>query len=149
MADASDTPIIEHMTELPPDPPRLRVILAHLEQQLAETETVGIYLRLQRDAVRQALAATEKAPGRRPLPRPQRPALEAPAQQQASRYKVEEKLREGHPLGAAIHVADCAMPQRETRPIEAGLARDALTKDKRFFRACEFCTPEKTLGLEG
>jgi hypothetical protein len=72
-------------------------------------------------------------------------------QQQAKpvEYKVEEKLREGHPLGAAIHVADCAMTQRETRPIEAGVARDALMKDKRFFRACEFCDPGKTLGLQG
>ena len=50
---------IEHMSELPPDPPRLRVILAHLNQQLTANETVGIYLRLQRDAVQNALARAE------------------------------------------------------------------------------------------
>lgn len=48
------------MSELPPDPPRLRAILAHLNQQLTENETVVIYLRLQRDAVQAALTRTEQ-----------------------------------------------------------------------------------------
>ncbi|MER7226466.1 hypothetical protein [Streptomyces rubradiris] len=43
------------MTELPPDPPRLRAILAHLDRQVAENDTIGRYLRLQRDAVRRHL----------------------------------------------------------------------------------------------
>ncbi|MEU2875035.1 hypothetical protein [Streptomyces sp. NPDC007070] len=42
---------------LPPDPPRLRMILAYLERQIAETDVVGMYLRLQRDAVRKELAS--------------------------------------------------------------------------------------------
>jgi hypothetical protein len=53
---------IEHANELSPDPPRLRAILAHLDKQLAENETVGIYLSLQRDAVRAALARAEAPP---------------------------------------------------------------------------------------
>ncbi|MGQ5640515.1 MULTISPECIES: hypothetical protein [unclassified Streptomyces] len=50
------------MPHPPPDPPRLRAILAHLEKQLAENETVGIYLCLQRQAVLTALAHTERPP---------------------------------------------------------------------------------------
>ncbi|MFE1310709.1 hypothetical protein [Streptomyces sp. NPDC058755] len=97
------------MTELLPHSPRLRAILAHPERQPADNETIGIYLRLQVDTVRKTLAAAEEpAPGRRQLPQPQRPALEAPAQQ-ASGYKLEKRLRENHPLGAAIHLADCTI----------------------------------------
>ncbi len=43
--------MVHAMSELPPDSPRLRAILAHLDKQLAENETAGIYLRLQRRAV--------------------------------------------------------------------------------------------------
>jgi hypothetical protein len=132
------------MTELPPDPPRLRAILAHLEQQLADTETVGIYLRLQVDAVRKALTAAERpAPGRQQLPQ-SRPALAAPAP--TSGYKVEKVRREGHPLSAVIHRADC-IPQRGTRPISADDARAALSRDRGFFRACDLCRPDTELGI--
>ncbi|AVH56500.1 hypothetical protein C4B68_12785 [Streptomyces dengpaensis] len=53
------------MNELPPDPARLRTILAHLEAQLADEETVVTYLRLQQDAVRHALAVAEARRNRR------------------------------------------------------------------------------------
>jgi hypothetical protein len=119
MADGSDTPRIEHMTELPP------------AERLAKLRAVETWLEWQLRQTRQRIHALEQE------------------QAKPVEYKLEERLREGHPLGAAIHVADCAMTQRETRPIDAGVARDALTKDRKFFRACEFCTPEKTLGLEG
>ena len=59
------------MSELPPDPPRLRAILAHLDQQPADAETIGIYLRLQRDAVQAALSRAE-APPPQPSQRPGR-----------------------------------------------------------------------------
>src|ERR1041384_1991749 len=42
------------MSALPPDAPRLRAILHHLDQQIADSETVARYLRLQRDAVAEA-----------------------------------------------------------------------------------------------
>ncbi|OIK24369.1 hypothetical protein VT52_027560 [Streptomyces malaysiense] len=48
------------MPDLPSDPPR-RTILRHLERQIAETETIGIYLRLQRDEVRKALTQAPRA----------------------------------------------------------------------------------------
>ncbi|MGW7244218.1 hypothetical protein [Streptomyces sp. NPDC054804] len=44
------------MSELPPDPPRLRAILAHQDRQLADTETIAPYLRLPRDAVQATLS---------------------------------------------------------------------------------------------
>ncbi|MFF5438765.1 hypothetical protein [Streptomyces achromogenes] len=50
------------MTELPPGPPRLRAILAHLDRQVAQTDTIGRYLHLQRDTVRKALAAPSRRP---------------------------------------------------------------------------------------
>jgi hypothetical protein len=52
------------MPDLPPDPPRLRAILAHLDKQLAENETAGISLRLQRQAVLTALEHAEQPPSR-------------------------------------------------------------------------------------
>ncbi|MFF4442424.1 DUF6233 domain-containing protein [Streptomyces sp. NPDC001621] len=131
------------MTELPPDALRLRAILAYLDQRIAETETVATYLRLQTRAVRHALAATERhAP---PAPQ-QRRALEAPAQQ-ASGYVVEKQLHAGHPLSAAVHRADCTVIQRDANPIGADDARQALTGDRKFFRACEFCRPGVALGI--
>jgi len=70
------------------------------------------------------------------------------AQQAVVGYVVEKQIREGHPLGATIHRADCTMPQRETSPFSAEDARAALEKDGRFFHGCELCMPGKTLGLE-
>ncbi|MFF9158274.1 DUF6233 domain-containing protein [Streptomyces sp. NPDC014846] len=140
------------MTELPPDPPRLRAILAYLDQRIAETETVATYLRLQTTAVRQALAAAEKQPpnGRRlPPPRPQHhqpAALEAPVAP-ASDYAVEKQLHAGHPLGATVHRVGCTMIQRDTNPISADDARQALASDGKFFRVCEFCRPDTGLKI--
>ncbi|MEU5537484.1 DUF6233 domain-containing protein [Streptomyces sp. NPDC020362] len=70
-------------------------------------------------------------------------------QQTAVGYMVERKIHEDHPLGATVHLADCTMAQRETRPLDAGTARTVLTKDTRFFQACEFCSPSSILGLDG
>ncbi|MFB7499365.1 hypothetical protein ACFC09_32570 [Streptomyces sp. NPDC056161] len=36
-------------------------------------------------------------------------------------------------MGATARLAVCAMPGRETRPIDAGLRRDGLTNDGRFW----------------
>lgn len=58
------------MAELPPDARRLRAILAYLDEQIAGHETVGIYLRLQREAVRAALTRVEN----RQVPEPPKPS---------------------------------------------------------------------------
>ncbi|MFF7748696.1 DUF6233 domain-containing protein [Streptomyces sp. NPDC007971] len=64
------------MSELPPDLPRLRAILAYLDRQVTDNETVGVYLRLRREAARKAVAAAEeRAATEQPRPsRPRRPA---------------------------------------------------------------------------
>ncbi|MFE7439530.1 DUF6233 domain-containing protein [Streptomyces chartreusis] len=58
------------MAELPPDARRLRAILAYLDEQIAGHETVGIYLRLQREAVRAELTRVEN----RQVPEPPKPS---------------------------------------------------------------------------
>ncbi|MFF4442830.1 DUF6233 domain-containing protein [Streptomyces sp. NPDC001621] len=139
------------MNELPPDPPRLRALLAYLDQRLAETETVATYLRLQTAAVRQALtAAARQPPDARQLPPQPRPALQASAQQEEpSGFVVEKQLHAGHPLGATVHRADCTVVQRDANPISADDGRQALTGDGKFFHACEFCRPDAHLGIPG
>lgn len=67
------------MAELPPDARRLRAILAYLDEQIAGHETVGIYLRLQREAVRAALTRVESRQGPEPPkssepPKPPKPS---------------------------------------------------------------------------
>ena len=136
------------MNELPPDLPRLRAILAYLHQRIAETDTVATYLRLQTTAVLQALAAAERqAPVARRRPPQPRPSLQAPAQE-AGVFVVEKQLHAGHPLGAAVHRAGCTVIQRDANPICADDARRALTGDRRFSRACEFCRPDAKVGIE-
>lgn len=142
--------IIEHMSELPSDPPRLRAILAHLDRQLADNQTIGIYLRLQREAVQAALttADRQKPPPaqRRPAPRP----AQAPTDP-ATGYKMEPKKHPKAPQPALIHVADCTMNDRRTTPMTEHAARLAL-KDPiqpKITEACPFCRPDTTLGIEG
>lgn len=102
-------------------------------------------------AVRQALAAVEKrAPDGRRLspqqPRP-RPALEAPSADQTGGFLMEKQLHAGHPLGACVHRAGCTVIQRDANPVSADEARQALTGDGKFFRACEFCRPGTALQI--
>ncbi|MGW2705419.1 hypothetical protein [Streptomyces sp. NPDC001340] len=90
------------MSELPPDPPRLRQILAYLDEQLAKTEAIAIYLRLQRDKVKAALARAE-GPAQQERPRqPERPMRKvkggpgtAPGQT-AGRHPQMPQQRGGH-----------------------------------------------------
>ncbi|MGY5103039.1 DUF6233 domain-containing protein [Streptomyces sp. 900105245] len=49
---------------------------------------------------------------------------------------VEKRLHAGHPLGATVHRADCTMIQGDANATSADDARQALTGDRRFFRAC-------------
>ncbi|MER6127855.1 DUF6233 domain-containing protein [Streptomyces sp. NPDC001795] len=144
------------MTELPPDPVRLRAILRYLDEQLTDNETVGIYLRLQHDAARKALDVAE----RQAAPRPQRPsrprrAAPGPATGPASSapppagYVVEPKKHPKHPLPALYHRADCTMTHRETSPITPDQIRVGLRDSLGILAACEFCVPDKSLGIEG
>ncbi|MGW8697685.1 DUF6233 domain-containing protein [Streptomyces eurythermus] len=138
------------MTELPPDPLRLRAILAHLERQVAENDTVGHYLRLQRDAVRQALARAEQ-----PSPRHQRPArpvkgagpLPALASTHVGTgFVVQQKRTPTGPEPALIHLSDCSMIEGAPHRIRADEARAALTDPS--VTACIFCRPDTDLGID-
>ncbi|MET8269794.1 MULTISPECIES: hypothetical protein [unclassified Streptomyces] len=98
------------MSELPPDPPRRRAILAHLNQQLTENETVVIYLRLQRDAVQAALTRTEQPSplGPRRPGRPVKGGTGLPALAQADGrvgFVVQQKRTPQGPEPAMIHVS--------------------------------------------
>ncbi|MFJ8006127.1 DUF6233 domain-containing protein [Streptomyces fagopyri] len=147
------------MNDLPPDPQRLRAILAHLDQQLATHATVATYLQLQRDTVRRALAAAERRPPaaaeRRPArapvrPRQQRPApVEPPVPQlRPDTYMLEPKLRPEHPRAPYIHVGGCTMTQRDPSPCTPDQARLALTQSTIGAEPCDFCRPDRVLGLD-
>lgn len=139
------------MSELPPDPPRLRAILAHLDQQLADTETIGIYLRLQRQAVQAALARAEQPPPHQPR-RPGRlpkgatglPAL--PPAHVRPGYVVQQQRTPRGPEPAVIHVGDCTMIEGTPHPIRDHEARVALTDPN--IRPCDFCRPDSELGVD-
>lgn len=137
------------MSELPPDPPRLRAILAHLDKQITDHEAVGIYLRLQREAVQAALAQAE-TPAQR---RPGRPAKGAAplrsmgiAQvQPRPQFVVQQKRTPRGPEPAIIHVGDCSMIEGTPHPIGEHDARVSLTDPNS--EPCAFCRPDTELGM--
>ncbi|MFF7946991.1 DUF6233 domain-containing protein [Streptomyces griseorubiginosus] len=140
------------MSELPPDPPRLRAILAHLDKQLTDHETVGIYLRLQRDAVLAALARAEAPPPARRrgghLPKGAAPLrsmgiTHAPTR---PRFVVQQKRTPRGPEPAIIHLGDCSMIEGTPHPISEHDARVSLTDPN--LEACGFCRPDTELGMD-
>ncbi|MFE4552386.1 DUF6233 domain-containing protein [Streptomyces sp. NPDC056785] len=140
------------MSDLPPDPQRLRAILAHLDQQLATHATVATYLQLQRDEVRRALAAAER-PARAPVRQGRQerralPAAEPPVPRlRPGTYMLEPKITPKHPRPPYIHVGGCTMTQREASPCTPEDARLALTKMVGA-EPCEFCRPGASLGID-
>lgn len=143
---------IEHVSEmLPPDPVRLRVILAHLDKQMADHETIGIYLQLQRDAVQAAISRAElRAIPRPAISAPKRPpgAPRESSDQPLTGYVVERNDRRDATKGAVIHTADCDRAPHDAPPTETEVARKALANDPRFFTACEHCRPDTALGID-
>ncbi|MFF4509022.1 DUF6233 domain-containing protein [Streptomyces sp. NPDC001401] len=150
------------MSELPPDPRRLRTILAHLEQQLAvndavaahldeqlaDNKTVGTYLLLQWKAVQAALAQAE-APTPRRASRPVKGAKGLPALAQTQPrvgFVVQQKRTPTGPEPAVIHLDDCTMISGPRHRIRADEARAALTDPN--IEPCEFCRPDTELGLD-
>ncbi|MCX4575639.1 DUF6233 domain-containing protein [Streptomyces sp. NBC_01571] len=141
------------MSDLPPDPQRLRAILAHLDQQLASQATVATYLQLQRDAVRRALAAAER-PTRAPVRhgrqerRAQRTAEPPASKLRPGTYMLEPKLGPQHPRAPYIHVGGCPMTQRDPSPCTPEEARLALTQSTVGAEPCDFCRPDTALGID-
>ncbi|MGW9029136.1 DUF6233 domain-containing protein [Streptomyces sp. NPDC055722] len=147
------------MPDLPPDPDRLREILRWLEERHAETEAVGIYLRLQRDAVREALARAEgEEPPReteQPAPQPKRsaarPAQPGPLHTFTQRsggastgLTLERRAQAVGDERVLIHVDD--RPHAVAgKPIDAHDARAAVLAG---VEACPFCRPDSELGID-
>ncbi|MFJ2007030.1 DUF6233 domain-containing protein [Streptomyces chartreusis] len=140
------------MSELPPDPKRLGVILAYLDEQIARHETVGVYLRLQRDAVRDALAHADgpsALPPQPPSRNGHRPSASPPfaparADRQSTGFAVERQPRAIGEGPLRIHVDDCGHgPARAS--ITAHDARAALLDPS--VEACPFCRPDTELGV--
>ncbi|MCG7203985.1 DUF6233 domain-containing protein [Streptomyces arenae] len=137
------------MSELPPDPARLRVILAHLDKQLADHETIGTYLRLQHAAVQAALDQAEQPPPRRRSARPVKGGRSLPALAQArpeTGYIVQQRRTARGPEPAVIHVDDCTMIEGAPHPITPHDARAALTDPN--VTGCDFCRPDTELGID-
>ncbi|MFD0502504.1 DUF6233 domain-containing protein [Streptomyces chiangmaiensis] len=117
---------------------------------MAENETVGIYLRLQYDAVREALGRAEEQRSARPTPRSQRrssaPALATTHHaKEASGFTVEQQKRAVGPEPARSHTADCTSGGTK-HPIGAQEARAALMDP--MVEACPFCRPDAALGMD-
>ncbi|MGW3852246.1 DUF6233 domain-containing protein [Streptomyces fagopyri] len=147
------------MSELPPDPARLRAILAHLDKQLADTDTIRTYLRLQREQVQRALQAAAGQPARSPRPpqRQARPALApAPFPSLTERhpngptgagdgYMLEIKRHPKDPEHAVLHVDSCTRATRKTSPITPDEFRVAL-RDTEYVQTCSYCQPDDATG---
>jgi hypothetical protein len=133
---------------LPPDPARLRAILAYLEEQIARSETVATYLRLQRDAVAAALADVERPPRQRPRRKTKGggplPGFNPPPVRTG--YVVQQKRTPAGPEPAFVHLADCTMIEGAAHPIRADEARAALTDPT--IEPCTFCRPDTDLGMD-
>lgn len=154
MPAARPDPTIERMSELPPDPARLHAILAHLDRQLADTDTLRTYLRLQREEVLRALQ-TARQPTRPPRPtqRQVRPALApAPFPNLTARqpngptgagdgYMLEIKRHPKDPEPAVLHVDSCTRATQKTSPITPDEFRVAL-RDTEYVQTCRYCRPE-------
>ncbi|MEU6216722.1 DUF6233 domain-containing protein [Streptomyces sp. NPDC047022] len=132
------------MTELPPDPARLRVILAHLERQRAEHEIVAVYLRRQHDAVLRALQQAESEHDRQAPSPSSRPAKEAPAHGPQPGYVISRRPTRDGPQPSYVHLADCGQTGRLTQAVPSDEARSVLLGG---VEACPFCRPDRVLGI--
>ncbi|MER5444780.1 DUF6233 domain-containing protein [Streptomyces sp. NPDC002764] len=137
------------MSALPPDAPRLRAILAFLEERISDHQAVGVYLRLQRDAVREALARAE---GGRPAegdgngpPRRRRPDAPDRGGRRSTGFVVQQKRTPDGPEPAMIHTDDCTMIDGPAHPVRGREARAALTEPD--IAPCTFCRPDTELGV--
>ncbi|MGW2068681.1 DUF6233 domain-containing protein [Streptomyces sp. NPDC001953] len=133
------------MNELPPDPPRLRVILAYLDQQRTENETAGVYLRLQRDKVRAALEWPRVGSASRSSSSLRRVRLGLRGSpclgtRWVSRSRI-GRLRAG-PLLASLHLGDCDFDEGEEQRLDA---HEAAVAPADGLAACVVRRPDAVL----
>lgn len=124
------------------------MILAHLDRQIAENQTIGIYLRLQRDAVREALVRAERRAPRRPSRVKGAGPLPGftPPPAVGGGFVVQQKRTPAGPEPALIHTADCAVIKGRPHRIRADEARAALMDPN--VEACRLCRPDTELGID-
>lgn len=131
------------MSELPPDPARLRLILQYLEEAVAENATVHVYLDIQRNMVIDALKAAEGEKGGTS------PAPTAPANRKAkttSGFKIDRARTPNGPVPTSVHLGDCHMVSSLSRSMSAHEARAALVDEQ--LEECVFCRPGALLGVD-
>ncbi|MFE4546503.1 DUF6233 domain-containing protein [Streptomyces sp. NPDC056785] len=137
------------MSDLPPDPARLRAILTHLDRQLADADTIRTYLRLQREEVQRALQAASRATrSTRPQLRPALTPAPSPTERSPSGptgvgngYMLEIKSHPKDPRPGVLHIDSCTRASRKTSPISADEFRVAI-RDTEYIEPCSFCRPE-------
>ncbi|MEU1254848.1 DUF6233 domain-containing protein [Streptomyces chartreusis] len=133
------------MNELPPDAPRLRLILEHLDREVEANQTIRTYLGFQRDAV---LRALDGAPGEEVVET--KPAAPSPAPR-ARKSRTSKPFQLGRvrtpdgPVPASVHMADCHMAGPLAQSVSAMEARTSLTDAG--LEACAFCRPDLELDL--
>ncbi|MGW1796896.1 DUF6233 domain-containing protein [Streptomyces sp. NPDC001984] len=132
------------MSELPPDPARLRVILAWLDDQITDNATLNTYLKVQHHAVTQALAQAEGE--QQPAQPPAAPPATPPRMtatftgDRGGGFKVVE--RSGSDL-VSLHVGDCDLDDGPTRRVDP---HEALAALREGLAACSVCRPDLELG---
>ncbi|MEU1596058.1 DUF6233 domain-containing protein [Streptomyces sp. NPDC005708] len=132
------------MSELPPDPVRLRVILAWLEGQVTDNATVDTFMGLQRDTVAQALA--QAAEGEQSAEPPPAPPAKPPRMTGLPTFTGGGpgfKTVERGDL-VSLHLADCDVDDGPTRRADAHEAVAALRDG---LAACIMCRPDLELGV--
>ncbi|MEU8691191.1 hypothetical protein [Streptomyces sp. NPDC048665] len=82
---------------LPPDPHRLRVILAFLNGQIADNDTLAAYLRIQRGAVHKALARAGRPTQQQPPARGAKDSRSLPRLQPGAYEDLLRRSAETHP----------------------------------------------------
>ncbi|WP_079175571.1 DUF6233 domain-containing protein [Streptomyces sp. F-1] len=141
------------MSDLPPDPSRLQTILAYLERQITENETIGTYLRLQRDDVRKALSRGPAAPSREdaargPGSQGQPPATERHAERarpSAPAWFLDRGPHQALPP-ITVHVGNCWAASPRAQEVDRDAARQALSDG---VEACSACRPDAKLDALG
>jgi hypothetical protein len=134
--------------ELPPDPPRLRAILKHLDEATAENAAIHTYLDIQRNKVLDALKLAEgaAAPTQSPAPPPTPPAHARPTGRPSKPFKIGRVRTPDGPVPASVHLADCHMAGQFPHAVNAMEARIAITDAD--LEVCAFCRPDTELGID-
>lgn len=113
---------IEHMSALPPDLPRLQTLEIWLAESLREVRAA-----IARAEQQQATDASRRA---LPAPPP---------------FVLSFLRAGGQPTADSVHLGDCRMASRHTRPLTREQAVQALAGGR--VRACEICRPDTELGI--